>query len=224
MHKCNTNNKLLILTIEGKGADLKIHDSIILMKTKQVKYCTCTYTHTVIQHEGKLAKYRPRRHPGGWQLNTDYDGILGRNDAPEGVWFSTTLYNGGFPTITPYPTGGTLGQRYWRLFVKLNHLNLHDDAKWNLYFVEEKNMSGGTTERVIAFVHPNDTEFFENAQQLDKQRNQHMFYMENQQGQIEWRCPMRPIWTKIFIKDDIDLTNLQHPVMFWDTVEKTQGV
>lgn len=176
-------------------------------------------------------KQQADQHPSGGQWNQHYDGILAIDSAPEGVWFCTTLYQGKFPTITPYPTGGQRNERYWRLFLQISHLQLHTD-EWQLFFIKETR-NGRNTERSIAFVRKNESDFYENKhglQPLDKKENHYMFYEEEEEGEedidrrIRWKCPRPPIWTKVFIQDDISLVNLQHPTMFWDTVEKTIGV
>lgn len=198
-----------------------------------MSYLLCTIIcHAAIYQGGKLKKFPPTKHPKGWDWNTFYDGILGNeNKSPEGVWFTTTLNNGAFPTITPYPTGETQGQRYWRLFIKLDHLKLHDDERWHLYFIKEAKLSN-TTERVIAFVNKNNAKYFEEskrsgATRLNKKLNPYMKYEEisvnDYQTRMVWKCPKQPIWTKVFINDDIVLSNLEHPHMFWDTVTKKGG-
>ena len=164
-----------------------------------------------------------RKHPRGSEFNIKYDGFLGdmTKNPPGGVWFSATLYQGKIPTITPYPTGSPQGNKYWRLFVDVKSLNLTKDDT-SLFLVQEyKESSSTTTERSLAFTREHEQEFLDqNCKKLDKDNNDYL--QVDDDG--NWRCPKPPIWTKICLTWDIDLTDLQYPTMFWDLVPKTNGV
>lgn len=172
---------------------------------------------------------QPTMHPGGWGMNLKYDGILGYEDAPPGVWLSPTLYHGNYPTTSPYPTGGTPGQGYWRVFVSMNYLQLYDDNEWRLFYIHETKTGFKNTAQVLAFVPNGYFKLlpFQNAYQLDKKNNPYLCYMEiidpvSGATHIQWMCPKPPIWTKVFINSDIVLSN--PPATMWDRVTKSFGV
>lgn len=174
------------------------------------------YTDTITS-SGCLKQRSPQMHPCGWDFNQAYDGVLGCAGSPGGVWFTATLYDGGLPTITPYPTDGVKGQKYWRLSISLESLPLKDD-KVKLYFVKRR-VQSHTSQHLIAFADETKQEFFrnKNCEELNKQDNVY-FYLDNDDS---WMCPKLPIWTNICLTWDVDITNSD---VFWDKVEKTQGV
>ena len=139
----------------------------------------------------------------------------------DGVWFTATLYKGQVPTITPYPTGGILGTKYQRLFISVDHLDL-TNKKCSLFLVKEYETSVLKTEHTLAFTGKDCEQVFldNGCKKLNKADNEY-FYVDEHNS---WWCPKPPIWTKICLTWNVDLTPLQYPVMFWDLVPKTQGV
>ena len=131
---------------------------------------------------------------------------------PPGVWFTATLYKGQVPTITPYPTGGDLGTKYWRLFICVDHLNL-TNKECSLFLVNEYKPHGTRkTERTLAFTRKhNEQVFLDNGcKKLNKADNEY-FCVDKDNS---WWCPKPPIWTKIYLTRNVALTPLQYLVIF----------
>ena len=170
-----------------------------------------------------LRAQQPRQHTDGQGFNIRYDGVLGEPDKnpPSGVWFSATLYKGNIPTQTPYPTGNEVGKKYWRVSLKTDNFNLLDDQVV-LFLAKTTTMAGSrSTQNSLVFIREEIPVIIENCERLDKRNNQYFWFDEAAEC---WMCPKCPIWTKICLTWDIDLTNDVYPNMFWDRVKKVGGV
>ncbi|MCG8624113.1 MAG: hypothetical protein MJE68_19235 [Proteobacteria bacterium] len=172
-----------------------------------------------------LRAQQPREHTEGLYFNIKYDGVLGEPDAnpPSGVWFSATLYKGNIPTQTPYPTGEEhkVREKYWRVSLKTDNFNLLDD-KVVLFRAKTTTMARShSTQNSLVFIREEIPVIRNNCKQLDKWNNEYFWFDEAANC---WMCPKRPIWTKIYLTWDIDLTNDVYPNMFWDRVPKVGGV
>ena len=159
-------------------------------------------------------------HPSGREFNIKYDGVLGdpSKDPPKGVWFSATLYKDQLPTTTPYPTGGDK-KKYWRLSIRANNLNLLDDDVY-LYLAKECEVTTSTQHSLVFTKGKIDVIENNCRGPLDKYNNTYFWY--DHTGY--WMCPKCPIWTKLCLTWDINLTNSIYPNMFWDRVQKRAGV
>lgn len=67
-------------------------------------------------------------------LHWQYDKVLCETDAPTGVFFNTTLWNGNLPTITKYPRNEPgvcyfSGTEYDRVTIKAEHLGITPSAR-----------------------------------------------------------------------------------------------
>ena len=173
-------------------------------------------------------------HPLGPRWDIYYDGVLAtpRTKAisdrykdksevpPVGVFFSSTLYDGDFPTRSPYPTNGDMGKTYWRVAVPIRQCNLD---RCSLFCVNKY-----ANKVLLAFV-PNEDQdkvsWFkakegDNVKEIDKGNNEYMFFKES------WYSPKVPCpdekyekWIKVFLPFDVDIRNA-----VWDKVRKTSGV
>ena len=164
----------------------------------------------------------PKKHPSGWDYNKKYDGVLGEPDKnpPNGVWFSATLYEGNIPTQTPYPTGEEEGKKYWRVSIKAKSFDLLK-AEVNLYLAASTMAGLNSTQNSLVFTKVEMPVIGDNCMLLNKRDNPYFWFDEAAEC---WMCPKRPIWTKLCLTWDIDLTNDIYPNMFWDRVPKVCGV
>ena len=167
-----------------------------------------------------LQAQAPRQHPLGWDLNEKYDGVLGQpgKNPPNGVWFSATLYKGQIPTLTPYPTGEEIGEKYWRVSIKVDNFNLLNEEVF-LYLAKSVDTLN-STQNSLVFTNGKIGVIEDNCDLQDK-RNNSFFWFDEASG--FWMCPIHPVWTKICLTWDIDLTNDFYPNMFWDRVPKQYG-
>ena len=145
------------------------------------------------------------------------------DNAPDGVFFDTTLYGGLPPTQTAYPTGGSRGKRYWRINVNIAKTG-KELQSFRLYKVTDFRTQA--TRAVLLALAPLDDDFFGNAatkrdiKELDKAKNPFMILHGNR-----WFCPKygndddQDIWIKVFLPFDVDIRHAD-----WDTVVKRFGV
>ena len=168
-----------------------------------------------------LQAQAPREHPSGWEFNEKYDGVLGKpgKNPPNGIWFSATLYEGQIPTQTPYPTGEDIDEKYWRVSIKADNFNLLNKEVF-LYLAKSVTIAN-STQNSLVFTNGKISVIEDNCVPLDKMTNPYFWFDE---ASDFWMCPKRPVWTKICLTWDIDLTNDVYPNMFWDRVPKRGGV
>jgi hypothetical protein len=155
-------------------------------------------------------------HPGG--LDRHYDGVLATPNAttiiyrdesdipPKGVYFSSTLYKGGSPTMSPYPTDGDKGQKYWSVSVPIQRCNLHNCS---LFCVTECDKKA-----LLAFVPNEDQKWLSwfrgkrehGVKEIDKGDNKYMFLFKG-----NWYCPKYPggRWIKVFLPFSVDISGAE---------------
>eukprot|EP00118_Oscarella_pearsei_P010803 m.68411 g.68411 ORF g.68411 m.68411 type:complete len:229 (+) comp35517_c0_seq8:148-834(+) len=162
------------------------------------------------------------------KMDAAYDGCL-VNIPCKGTWFTATMYQGGRPTVSPYPANCPTEEEHHRVSIKVSPksstLKLEDETKWELYFVKEKKLAQcKTTQHMLAFL-PVGSDHADWIQQqtqsgsmvrLNHSENNFFYFHDN-----SWMCSPPPIWTNIFVAiDRIELRTIPPDEKEWDTVRR----
>ena len=167
-----------------------------------------------------LRKCHPRIHPAGIDWSVKYDGILvSEENPPEGVFFDASLYRGGIPNISPYPTGESQNLDYWRVRLPCKPTLRNNHILYKVTKVETS-----ASRAVLLAVAPRQNEWFRLAYEegkiecLDVRNNEYMWCDD-----VQWYCPKYKnkgdIWIKLFLPWDVPIRTDS----IWDTVTKTFG-
>lgn len=168
-----------------------------------------------------------------------YDGKLTAREAPSGIFFTVTRYDRGdhsLPTITQYPRDGNDGQKYPRIAIRIEKLNLED---YHLFLVQQPchppNAKKQTLQLHVAFIHNTRETHLAWAEKhlfpLDKTDNG-IFELQGKQ----WFAPKMKqsatcdVWTNVFlvpslIDDNLDtLLPLMRTAIYGEPKRSTSNV
>lgn len=176
-----------------------------------------------------------------------YDGPLDTVDgAPHGVFFTGTLFKGGLPTITEYPSDGDGGKSYRRVALPINEL-FGDGSGFSFFFVKDAEPPGSKTtiQVLIVAVPKTRTDAIawceENLAPLDVSKDPFLRCApaETEEGVPRWRVlrrgwhegfehrdndkfPMKDVWTNFFVVPDVGKDAIDATSGDWDSVQKSR--
>eukprot|EP00118_Oscarella_pearsei_P026210 m.309615 g.309615 ORF g.309615 m.309615 type:complete len:198 (+) comp47094_c0_seq1:77-670(+) len=159
--------------------------------------------------------------PAGRDHRRFFDGPIAGEDAPKGIWFSSTLYGGNLPTLSPYPLSSAAGEDNDRIAISVAPGSSWEDftnpSKWHLYVVKYGK------QRIVALVRSGDREkvgWFakNNCQKLHQSEENKVLYFDG----ACWKCPSnQTCWTNIYVVvDRIDVSKIDSFDKKWGTCRK----
>ncbi|XP_069135765.1 uncharacterized protein [Argopecten irradians] len=171
-------------------------------------HCTSMENKESIVKMGYLKKSKT---PNIWQEP------LAEPDAPTGVWFAVTLWNGNLPTISPYGTERVL------VPIQRIHEHIHSSLDPVLYLEAKINNPGKSTIYIRLILLKGDDQeninwcIQHNLQKLDLDNNPWLRIDGDGQWKT-WQNISPPThWVFVFVADDVNIQGCE-----WDSVTCTE--
>ncbi|XP_021338937.1 uncharacterized protein LOC110440290 [Mizuhopecten yessoensis] len=132
-----------------------------------------------------------------WLLDSKY-----KNKIPKGVWFCSTLYNGGLPTISPYGTE--------RVRMPIEKVLGQLGGGFSLYHARDAQVQANTYVRLMVVKDGDDFDCLEYMEKINPRKNDWLQLVSNS----EFKVAKRPKWVEIYYPYEVDITDGE-----WDSLD-----